>query len=149
MPAPLSAAAASAPSSGQGAYVVDDVRAGGNRGAHHLGLAGVDRNEHGGLAPQIFDDRDDALELHGEFSRLRAGPRRLATDVDDARALGDHAPRMRQRRRAIRVAATVGEGIRRDVEHAHDHGRCEIEDPIAAFPLDGGAHGERPPPEVN
>ena len=101
------------------------------------------------LAPQSFNDRDDAFELHGNFSRLRAGPRGFATDVDDARALDDHAPRVRQRRRAIQMTATIGEGVGSHVEHAHDHGRSEIENPIPAFQLHGGAHGERPPPKTN
>ena len=149
MPAPLSAAAASAPSSAKRAYVVDDVCAGGDRGAHHLGLAGVHRNEHGGLAPQTFNDRDDALELHVEFCGLRAGSRGLATDVDDARAFGDHAPRMRQRRRKIREWRPPSEkesGV--TLSTPMTTGDAEIEDPIPALPL-GGAYCEQPPAGMN
>ena len=47
----------------QRAHVVDDVRAGGHRGAHDFGLAGIDRNENGGLAAQRLDDRNDALQF--------------------------------------------------------------------------------------
>ena len=77
----------------------------------------------------------DTRELFVERGGCGAGPRRLTTDVDDGRALLDHAARVGQRRVALAEAATVGEGIRRDVEHAHHHGSAEIEDPIPALPV--------------
>ena len=59
-----------------------------------------------------------------ESRRARAGTRGFAADVDDRGALLDHAPRVRERRGGREEPAAVGEGIGRDVEHAHDHGRA-------------------------
>ena len=51
-----------------------------------------------------------------------------------------------QRRVGREELAAVGEGIGRDVEHAHDHGRAEIERAIPALPAgDGAAHDVTPP----
>ena len=55
-------------------------------------------------------------------TRLGAGPRRLAADVDDRRALVQHPPRARDRVVRVEVDAGVRERVRRDVDDAH-HGR--------------------------
>ena len=144
MPAPLAAAASSAPGSSQRANIVDDVGARGDRGAHHFGFAGVHRDEHRGLAPQGFDHRDDTFQFFVETGGARTGARGFAAHVDDARAFGDHAARLRQRRGTVREPAAIGEGIGCDVQDTHHHGRAEIEDSIPALPLGGVIH-RRPP----
>ena len=129
--------AASAPGSRKRAHVVDDVRARITRRAHDFGLAGVDGDEHRRFAAQRFDDGNDTRELFVECCRCGAGPRRLTADVDDGRALLDHA-RARGSSAALAVdeAAAIGKGIGRDVENAHHHGFAEIEDPIPALPAE-------------
>ena len=52
-----------------------------------------------------------------------AGPGRFRADVNDVRAGGGHGPTMGERRLRRDETAAVGEGIRRDVEDAHDEGR--------------------------
>ena len=53
----------------------------------------------------------------------RAGPGRLAADVDDRRARFEHPPRRRHRRLDVEVHAAVGERVGRDVDHAHHRRR--------------------------
>ena len=48
------------------------------------------------------------------------GPRRLAADVEDVRALVDHPQPVVDRRAGIEAHAAVGKRIRRDVEDPHD-----------------------------
>ena len=84
---------------------------------------------------QCFDDGNDALELFVDVTR-RSAPGRV--DSPPTSMMAAPSPTMRarvlERRAAIAETAAVGEGIGRDVEHAHDHGYAEIEDSIAAPP---------------
>jgi hypothetical protein len=55
----------------QGADVVDDSRAGGDRGLGHGGLVGVHRDERAELPRAALDQREDSLEL---LLRRHRGP---------------------------------------------------------------------------
>ena len=51
---------------------------------------------------------------------LGSGPRRLAADVEDRRALELQLEPVRDRGVRVEVTAAVRERVRRDVDHAHD-----------------------------
>ena len=67
-------------------HVVDDACAGIEAGARHGGAAGVDRHHDSALG-QALDHGQDALQFFVGIDRPRAGPRRLAADIDDVGAL--------------------------------------------------------------
>jgi len=119
--------------------VIDHVRAGRQRLAHHERPAGVDRQWLAAIAQRI-DHRHHAIEFFFGRDRRRAGSGRFAADIDDVDAVGDHLLRMRQRQLERIEAATIGEGIGRDVQDAH-HQRTEFiagdGQPVAAA-LQGG-----------
>jgi hypothetical protein len=67
-------------------HVVDQHRAGGERGASDIRLRRVDTHHNSAVARQRFDDRDDPAQLFGRVDRLRARARRFTADVEDRRA---------------------------------------------------------------
>ena len=79
----------------EGVDVVDHRCARRDRGPHYRGLDGIDRDRHrpGGKA---LDERHDAVQLLLLGDRLGAGPRGLATDVQQIGAAGDKLLRMTQ-----------------------------------------------------
>ena len=92
------------------------------------GLVGVDRDRHVDAPAQALEHRRDAPQLLVGRQRRRAGPRRLAADVDDVGAVRDHRERVGDRDVGIESRAAVGERIRRDVDDAHDErARAEVE----------------------
>ena len=98
MPAPLAAAAASAPGSASARTSLMMSAPAATAARITSGLLVSTEMNTGGLAAQRFDDRDDALEFFVERGRRGAGTRGFAAHVDDGGALADHAPRLRQRR---------------------------------------------------
>ena len=77
-----------------------------------------------GTSPcEPLEHRHDAAQLLVERHAVRAGPRRLAADVDDRRALREHPPRRSGRDVRVEVHAAVGERVGRHVDDAH-HGRA-------------------------
>ncbi len=56
----------------------------------HLGLGRVDREGHARYPRKARDHRQDAPELLGGRHGGRAGPRRLASHVDEVGPLGGH-----------------------------------------------------------
>ena len=107
----------------QAGYVVDHGGAERERPARDKSLGGVHRDRRGepreqrgqhGVKPRPFLRLGDGNE---------AGPGRFRADVNDVRAGGGHGPTMGERRLRRDETAAVGEGIRRDVEDAHDEGR--------------------------
>ena len=74
----------------QGGHVVHELCAERDRAPCDLGLGRVDR-ERQALEP--LEHRHDAPQLLVERDALRAGPRGLAADVDELRAVGEHPAR--------------------------------------------------------
>ena len=74
--------------------VVDDRSAGFERGGGDARFAGVDGNRNGDAATQRRDDGNDARDFLLRRHRARAGPGRLAADVQNRRALGGEARAM-------------------------------------------------------
>ena len=82
---------ASASSSPTAPHVVDQVRAGGERGLGDGGLGRVDAQRRVGQGrPEGRDDRHDPAAFLVLGDRGVPGPRRFATDVEDVGALLDH-----------------------------------------------------------
>jgi hypothetical protein len=102
-----------APQSGD---VVDELGPEGERTPRHLRLCGVDRDWN---AFEPLEHRDDTAQLLVERDSLRAGPRRLAADVHDRRALLQHASRRRGGDVRFKVHAAVRKRVRRHVHDAH------------------------------
>ena len=114
------ATASSAPGARSAPDVVDDVGAQVERGAHHLGLVGVDRDRHAERRPPRAAPaaRAPALRRSGTGSapgRLDSPPmsRMSAPSREQLLAVRDRAAP------ASSVAAAVGERIGRDVDDAH------------------------------
>ena len=63
-----------------------------------------------------------AFLLQRRSAGASIGPGGFRADIDDIRALGDHAPCLRKRARRGKERAAIGKGIRRDVEDAHHGG---------------------------
>ena len=105
--------------------VVDHVRPGLQRHLRHVRLHRIDGDGDIAPAPDLFDDRNDALDLRFLGHRLGAGSGRLAADVDDRRAVRLHPQRRINRCGSIEVHAAVGEGVGRHVDDAHDRGSAD------------------------
>jgi hypothetical protein len=121
--------------------VVDDVGAEVERGAHDLDLGRVDRDR--------AAEADRRLRAPGERApalldahRQRAGPARLAADVEDVGAFGEHLLAAGDRLRRRQARAAFGERVGRDVDDAH-HARPREVDREAARPPDRAAHEKR------
>ena len=69
------------------------------------------------------EPRQFLLERYRLHAAIGAG--RFRADVDDVGAFRDHAPRLGDGALRIDEAAAVGEGVRRDVEDAHDERAVE------------------------
>ena len=82
--------------------------------------------------------RFEAGPLLVHAQRRVAGPCRLRADVDEVGALGDHARGLVGRKGGVEDAV-AGEGVRRDVDDAHEV-RAQAPLEAAAANLDGG-HG--------
>src|SRR5437016_516040 len=81
---------------------------------------------------KLFQHRKNSPELLLLGHRLGARARRFAADVDDVGALLGDPARMRNGRFRIEEAAAVGEGVGRDVDHAHDEWLIERQREAAA-----------------
>ena len=62
----------------------------------------------------------DAPQLLLDADRVGAGAGGLAADVEDRRALGGQPAAVVDGLRGVVERAPVGEGVGRDVDHAHD-----------------------------
>jgi hypothetical protein len=62
-------------------------------------------------------------------------PGGFAPHIDDGGAFVDHHGRTLHRGIRMRVAITIGKGIRRHVQDAHDDGSGQIDDSMPAAPL--------------
>ena len=116
--------------------VVDDARARAERRLGRPCLVGVDRDRRGAFAcGETLDHRKHAGDFFIGANLRGAGPCRLATDVENVRALGDHDPGMGEGGLHRGVAPAVGEAVGRDVEDAH-HQRT-----LAEVGQEGKDHG--------
>ena len=106
----------------EGAHVVDEVGAGVERGPRHLGLRGVHRERSGAPPPQALDHRHHAPDLLVRGDRRGARPRGLAAHVHPVGALLEQPQAVRDGGLRARELPSVGEGVRGDVEDAHDQG---------------------------
>ena len=114
--APLSATTPASSGSPQRRHVVDELGAELERAAGDLGLRRVDRDRD---AVEPLEHRDDAAQLLVDRDALGAGPRRLAADVHDRRAVVHHPARCGRRNARIEVHAAVGEAVGRHVDDPH------------------------------
>mmetsp|Transcript_11602 Transcript_11602/g.36911 ORF Transcript_11602/g.36911 Transcript_11602/m.36911 type:complete len:475 (-) Transcript_11602:46-1470(-) len=97
--------------------VVDYAGAGGDGVPRDARPPRVDGDEKVGMAAtDRLDERDDATRLCVGVDRRRAGPRRLAADVDDVDAIIDESVDVREQV----LAPAVAERVRRRVDDAHD-----------------------------
>jgi hypothetical protein len=80
-----------------------------------------------GLSPELLDDRDDAPYFFFCADGISARSGGLAPDIDDSGALLDHAYTVGNSSRGVEKLPAVREGIRGDIEHAHDHGPLQVE----------------------
>jgi len=109
------------------ADIVDDLDSSFDAELRGAGVEGVDGEDGiGSLSEDGFDDREDAGLLLFSGERSRVGPSGFAADVEDVRAfvehlegVGDGADRGVFGRVEV---ATVGEGVGRNVEDAHEDG---------------------------
>jgi hypothetical protein len=130
------------------ADVVDDLGPGFDGVLRGAGVEGVDGEDGlGSLFEDGFDDGKDAGLLLVGRERGRVGAGGFAADVEDLRAFVEHFHRLGQCSfwsilRRVEVA-TVGEGIRRDVEYAHDDGAlAQGESAGAEAPVEAWAGSE-------
>jgi hypothetical protein len=86
--------------------VVDHIRAGVQRSAHHRGFVGVDGKRHT-RRPQRFDHRDHALELFVQRDGRRARAGRLAANIDHVGAVANHLGGLCERRVARDETAAI------------------------------------------
>ena len=100
------------------ADVVDDRRAEVDGAVGNRRFVGVNRDRHAEPA-HALEHRRDATPLLRVRQRPGPGPRRLAADVEDVGAVGDHPGRVGNRDVRIESLTAVGERIGRDVDDRH------------------------------
>ena len=103
----------------QTADVVDERRAGRERGIGCRGFVGVHRDRHLNARGQCLDYGEHAAAFLGLGRRLRAGPGGLAADVEQVGAVLDHPYTCIDRGGGVEELAAVGERVRSDVDDAH------------------------------
>ena len=102
-------------------HVVHDARARGDGGDGGRGVHRVDADDRAGRG-EGCDDRQHPLLLDGGVDGRRAGPCRLAADVEHRGARRVQGQAVRDRRVGVEVAAAITERVRRDVDDPHDDG---------------------------
>ena len=80
-----------------------------------------------GARRQTFDDGQHAPAFVFDAERLGAGTGGLPTDVQNIRTLRLELKPVRNGGIGCKIAATIGETVRGDVDHAHDAGSIERE----------------------
>ena len=140
---------------GEAADIIDDFGSGMEGAAGDGGFVCVD-GEDGvrALLPDRFDDGQDAVDLllggdgSGKRGSLagcggRAGAGGFAADIEDVGTFIEKRQSVGDGGLGREKLASVGEGIRGDVEHAHDERALpERERAAADIPLEAGAHGK-------
>jgi len=110
---------------GEGGDVIDDARTGLHGPAHHLRIARIDGQRDTGACRQTFDDGQHAPAFVFDTERLGARTGRLPTDVQEIRSLRLELKPVRDGGIDYKIATTVGETVRGDINHAHDAGLIE------------------------
>ena len=106
------------------------------------GVEGVDTEDGFRLFFQNgFEDREDARLFFIGCDRRGVGPGRFAADVKDVGTFFEKLERLDQcpfgSVRGDVEMSTIGEGIRRDVEHAEDESTvAQVESPVAELPFE-------------
>ncbi len=106
---------------GQPGNVVDDGGAGFQGSSGRGGVGGVDADQ-GARLDQGFDDGDHPALLFLRAHVLGIGARRFTADVDDVRPGVEHPQAGRDGAVRRGVLSAVAEGVRGDVQDAHDQG---------------------------
>ncbi len=107
---------------GQGAGIIDDLDAERESFGGDSGLIGIDRDRHLEVALKALEDRNQAAELFGFGDPGGAGPGGFGTDINDVRSLLFELDGAGEGAVGVGVLAAVGEGIRGDIQDAHDEG---------------------------
>lgn len=102
--------------------VIDDVGSGGDGGAGDGGFHGVDGEEGSGLGADGTDDGDDAADFFFSGDGVGTGAGGLATEVKDISAFGEEVEGVFDGATGVEEATAVGEGVRGDIDDAHDEG---------------------------
>jgi putative 4-mercaptohistidine N1-methyltranferase len=116
-------------------------------GARDGRFAGVDGEERAGVCAQALEDGPHPVPflLLRNLRRARAGG--FATDVDEIGSFADHLESVSNGAFGIAPGAAVGEGIRGDVEHAHEEGAlAQIKNTVGDFPKHGDWEAPRKRP---
>ena len=116
----------------QGTDIIDQARACSSGRAHHFGCTGIYRDDGIESLPDRFNNRDDAIKLLLRRDRISAGPRRFAAHVNQRCALIEHLFDVAHGLVEMHEAATIGKGVGRYIENAHDMGIGKIKLPVAA-----------------
>jgi hypothetical protein len=98
----------------------DVVHQHGSESKRALGHRGFRRVDRDGNPAQPLENGLHARELLLGRDALRSGPRRLSADVHDRGALLDETASLLDRGIGVEKTPAVREGVRRDVDHAHD-----------------------------
>ena len=104
----------------QATDVVDDRCARGHGLPGDRGFVRVDRHRHATVTRQCCDHRQHASQFLAGVDGLGAGPRRLAANVQNVGAVGNHLQAIVDCSRGVESPSAVGEGVRRDVDDPHD-----------------------------
>ncbi len=89
------------------------------RASRHHRFASVDRNRHGYLCGELFDHRQHPATFFISRHGLRVGPRALAADVHQVRAIVHQPQRLINGGLRFQKSPTVGKAIGRDVHNSH------------------------------
>jgi hypothetical protein len=101
--------------------VVDDRCALVERPRGNRSLDGIDRHRQAKFDDLGYDGRQPRLFVFRRYrDRIIIRARRLRADIEDVDSLASHIGGMRDGNRRIEEPATIGEGIRSDVEDTHD-----------------------------
>ena len=109
----------------QGGDVVDDMSALPQGPFGDFALGGIDGDQPPSFPGQPAQHRRDPLPLGGGIQRRSTRAGALAPDIDDIRAGGQHRFGLNHCAPRIKVAPAVAEGIRGNVENAHDLGALD------------------------
>jgi len=116
--------------------VIDDLHAQVQSPFRDLGLISVHRNRNTQPVLQPLEHGDEPADFfgggNGSGSRLGG----LGADVQDVGALIFDLHRAREGTVGLGIFSAVGEGIRGQVQHAHEHGAlAELNLPLIQFPV--------------
>jgi len=121
---------------GQAADIIEDMGAGVEGGMGDSGFHGIDAEEGiGDLFAQAVDDGEDSADFLVSVDWGGAWAGAFAADVDDVSAFGGEFDAADDGGLGIEPLAAIGEGVRGDIEDAHDGGAVsQVERVLTAAP---------------